>query len=87
MKTIWKYTLKVENTVEIEIPKFSEVLCVQTRFEEPCVWFLVDTNNEKEVRLLSTIGTGNDAKDVSIQQYIGTYQLYGGNYVFHLFWH
>ena len=83
--TIYKYPLKVTDVNRLELPKGAIILCIQLQKGTPCLWAQVDANeNEKEVRIIETIGTGNPMKE-SPRSYIGTYQLHEGMLVFHVF--
>ena len=69
MKTIWKYQIGMAST--LEVPKDAKLLAVQTQNEEPCLWFEVDPNNEKEPRKFHVIGTGHEVRG---NKYLGTFQ-------------
>ena len=86
-KTIWKYELEMNLRTSIEIPHSAEILCVQTQFNKPCIWALVNPENYKENREFEIFGTGSTIQGDSVieRKYIGTFQLDGGEFVFHLF--
>jgi hypothetical protein len=87
-KRIFKYPLEVENKQVINLPKGSELLTVQTQFNKPQLWALVDPNEkEKEERYIEMFGTGHPINyNVDLERkYLSTYQLDGGNFVFHVF--
>jgi len=87
MKTvIWKFPLKVTDIQEIETPVGSVLLSVQIQNEIPCLWVLVfNTEAEKEIIRLRTIGTGNPISDNDFdpRDFLGTYQL--NSFVGHVF--
>ena len=86
-KRIWKYELDTRGINEVKMPIGAEILALQTQFEKPCLWVLVDETQAFETRLFHIFGTGQ-AINMDIEKerkYIGTYQLQGGNLVFHLF--
>ena len=85
-KQIWKFTIN-PNKIIVEMPKDAEILTIQTQNETPCIWALVNPENEKELRHFEVYGTGHDIHyDMGIERkYINTFQLYGGSLVFHLF--
>lgn len=87
MKTIWKYELNFEEFTKIEMPKGAEILTVQTQYNKPCLWALVDPEVEKETRTLELIGTGMKVyqDDGYERKYIGTYQYQKGEFVGHVF--
>lgn len=83
-KTIWKYTLS-ETISTVLIPKGSKILTVQLQFNEIAIWALInDTETEKEERKFQIIGTGHNINH-GPGDYIGTFQMNGGMYVFHVF--
>jgi len=84
-KQIWKFPLHHSN--RIPMPIGSEILTVQTQNEIPCLWALVNPENETEMRLFEMIGTGHDITEdgAGERKYIGTLQLAGGALVWHVF--
>lgn len=84
MKTIWKYEIFPEAT--IEMPVGSKILDVQVQFDKPCIWVLVnsDVTVKKVKRRFICYGTGHSIPDYP-GEFIGTFQLHGGGLVFHLF--
>lgn len=85
-QVIWKFPLKTTDAQKLSLPKGAEILCVQTQFNEPCLWALVEEGNT-EFRVFETFGTGHPVHcDMGVdRKYIGTYQLDGGSLVFHVF--
>jgi hypothetical protein len=86
-KQIFKYTLKTADSQVVILPKGSEILTIQTQFNEPQLWALVNPKEVKEERYIEIFGTGHEINfDMGTERkYISTYQLDGGNYVFHVF--
>ena len=86
-KTIYKYTLQTTDKQTVSLPKDAEILSIQTQFEEPQLWALVSLDNEIEERFIEIFGTGHEIhSDMGVERkYISTYQLSGGNYIFHAF--
>lgn len=87
-KTIWKFPLKSEDYQRIKMPFGAEILSVQTQNETPCIWALVNPQeNEIEERRFELFGTGHfiQCDDDKNRKFIGTFQLGGGALVFHLF--
>lgn len=82
MKTIWKYVLQPE--CSLEIPRGAELLSVHEQGESICLWVLVDPSLEKEVRKFIVLGTGHDVPDVSLK-FVGTAHLNASALVFHVF--
>lgn len=83
MKTIWKYELKHTDGQSVEMPEKAEILTVQMQMGILCLWAKVESDNAREKRNILIRGTGNHIGDVG--DYIGTYQLQGGELVFHVF--
>lgn len=86
MKKIWKFPVPLLDETSVEMPKDARILTVQTQFDEPQVWAVVDPKAPVEMRRFRWIGTGhpNDAY-LFDGVYVGTVQLHGGELVFHLF--
>ena len=82
MKTIWKWTLQPETT--IDMPHGAKLLAVQEQRGEPQLWALVDPSAKKYPRTFRVHGTGHDLTDEP-GQYVGTFQMHGGALVFHVF--
>jgi len=88
-KTIYKYELSpvLQGNHSLKLPKNAEILSVQAQNDTPCIWALVYPDNEVEERFFELFGTGHDIPcDMGIdRKFIGTFQMYGGSLVFHLF--
>ena len=81
-KTIWKFQLEPV----ISMPKGAEILTVQTQAGTPFVWALVNPEAENEYRYFDIFGTGHNVPvGTEVMKYVATYQLHGGNLVFHVF--
>lgn len=86
MKTIYKFRIpKITDDFGIEMPFGAKILTVQTQHELPCIWAIVDTENGNEMRNFKLYGTGHPIETSLFHTYIGTFQLRGGDLVFHLF--
>ena len=85
MKTIWKFPLETKDRQRICIPSNYKFLCVQVQGETPCLWTLVDDKSHLLIVEIATRGTGYICEGPEEMQYIGTYQLAGGELVFHVF--
>ena len=84
---IYKYPLQVTDKQTIKLPSEHEILCVQIQGRLPCIWAMVNPYAPEEELLIETIGTGhriNEDKGMT-RNYIGTYQISGGAFVFHVF--
>lgn len=85
MRTIYKYPLTVTGHNALRMPKGAEVLTVQMQHGVPCLWVLVDTDAPECERVLRIYGTGHPISDDENALYVGTFQLSGGAFVFHVF--
>lgn len=83
-RSIWKYELNVTDEQLIEIPTGAEILAVQVQHSVPCLWARVDPNATKVKRRILTHGTGHTLSAIT-GVYIDSYQLNGGDLVFHVF--
>jgi len=82
MKTIWKYD--IQPNTPVSIPEDSQILTVQVQNQTPCLWVLVDPDAPVVTRHFNTYGTGHLILD-DPGEYIGTFQLHDGAFVFHVF--
>ena len=83
---IWKFPLKVLDEQHITAPHIEKVLSVQVQFGVPCLWALVDPRADKEPYAVRVYGTGNPIPyDVDKFDFVDTFQLSGGELVFHVF--
>lgn len=89
MKTIWKFENPIEDKFSLKMPYAAEILSAQIdqRTGNPCIWAIVETDNEQEERTFVLYGTGNPIENYYLVplNYIGTYQYNGGNFVGHVF--
>ncbi len=87
MKRIFKYNLGLDDVISIDIPIGAEILTVQSQNNSPCLWALVDEDAETERVTFRTFDTGQPIPpDGDFDMiYIGTYQIYEGDGVFHVF--
>ena len=91
MKTVWKYSLPIEDCSELRMQKGAQILCVgfqgipdlgvATAIQ---IWARVDTDAIQEKRKFRVYGTGHPMPDYP-GEYIGTVQLAHGALVFHVF--
>lgn len=85
MKTIWKFPLSITSLQRVEMPEGAEILTVQLQYERPCLWALVDPEQNTIQRYFEIHGTGNPIHvDMSVErEYIGTFQQ--REFVWHVF--
>lgn len=84
MKAIWKFPLKIVDVQTISAPRGATPLCVHAQNDEPQLWALVTPSNDREEIRVRTYGTGHAIVD-DPGKYLGTYQVNGGAFVFHVF--
>lgn len=83
MKTIWKFPLSVTDEQDIMMPAGAEVLAVQEQFGMAQAWAIVDPEQPQYLVRFSIRGTGHPLGAVG--QYVGTFQMEAGGFVFHAF--
>ena len=81
--TIWKYAVPVEDMFTQAMPRGAKVLAVQVQNDDPQMWALVNEDEPPCERVFRVVGTGYPV-EMGLE-YVGTFQLYGGRLVFHLF--
>ena len=86
-KQIWKFQLPVSDIANIEMPKGAQILKVDTQYDIPYIWALVDPSHEIETKVFEIFGTGHliTYPVGSVRNYIGTFMVEHGTYVFHVF--
>ncbi len=82
-RQIWKYPVS-GSCFTIQMPIGARVLSVQNQHGRPQMWALVDPENKTEPREFTFYGTGHPTPRWP-GEFIGTFQLDGGDLVFHLF--
>lgn len=79
---IFKYTIKVSERYELEIPNGGEILSIQNQYDEITIWVMVNEAASKEVRTFAVFGAGHPVDfGCSPSVFIGTVQIDG------LAWH
>ena len=81
---IYKYQLEITDRQYVTMPVGAEILSVQTQFDKPTIWALIDKDEELEERHFRIIGTGHNFTEFE-KIYIGTFQTNEGQFVGHLF--
>jgi len=84
-RTIWKFELKSEDEQVIHMPDNAKILCVDTQKGTPCLWALVEANIPSRDFAILTFRAGHDVDLDNEFKYVGTYQLFDGNFVEHVF--
>lgn len=85
MKTICKYQLDICDDQLIEIPYGGKILDVQIQHNDLQLWALVNPSSSLQKRQIRIHGTGHDVLNDEHLNYISTFQVHGGNLVFHVF--
>jgi hypothetical protein len=86
MRKIFKYELETVGTQVLTLPADSTILCVQVQRGVPCIWADIDAETSAiEQRKFRIYGTGHPIDESEAIEYIGTYQLYQGDFVGHVF--
>lgn len=85
MESIFKYQLETTDEQIVEMPLGAEVLTVQVQNEIPCIWAKVNPNHTPIRYRFRIFGTGHTIEEDFTGKYIGTYQLFNGSGVFHIF--
>ena len=81
---IWKYPLEITDVQTIRTKSVRAFLDVQVQRGQPCLWAQVDETGLTEEYIIRIIGTGNPMPE-NPGFHIGTFQVYGGELVFHGF--
>jgi hypothetical protein len=84
---IWKYVIPIpvgSDVIQIDIPRGAEILALQLQYGEPTFWALVNPGNPVEHRRFRITGTGHEIEGEK-GHYWGTFQLYEGRIVLHVF--
>lgn len=84
-RRVYKYPLRVNDEVSVMLPFGAEVLTVQEQRGEPCLWALVDPAMREIEYVFRIAGTGHDIEWKEGMVHCGTFQLRGGELVFHVF--
>lgn len=81
---VFKYQFSIEDEFTLELPLLSEVLTVQLQHGIATIWALVNDKERLVERKFWLVGTGQEVH-LGLNKYIGTFQMLGGNLVYHLF--
>ena len=83
---IFKYSLDPRQDY-IELPKGARILSIQSQYEVPQLWALVDSKNPIVKRKVIFAVTGQNLTNDELKGmlYVATGQLSHGNFVYHVF--
>ena len=85
-KVIWKYAIRIEDDLSIEIPRGGQILSVHNQRGTMCLWVLVNPKHVKEKRYFKIFGTGHriiEDRIPLLKVFVGSVQF--DDLVFHLF--
>ena len=85
---IWKYPIQLADAFMLEVPADARPLSVIAQKGKPMIYFLIkDAETMARSRwYISVVGTGSPITSLAGDEtFIGTFQLYDGDYVFHVF--
>lgn len=88
MMTIWKYPIEQGsdmNNIVVSMPKGSSILSLQVQKGVPTIWALVNPKSILETRAFMIVGTGWEMEEPPSGEFIGTFQVSGGDFVLHVF--
>jgi len=81
---IWKWMLDIQDRQTMMMPRGAKLLGIQIQNATPCLWALCEPLAPKEPRCIAIYGTGHLIVE-NPGEYIGTFQVSGGAFVFHAF--
>lgn len=84
MYAVWKYQVPQVNQFTLEMPENARVLTLQLQYGAPVLFAAVNTESPLVKRRFGIIATGTSV-EFKLPKYVGTFQLFGGNTVLHLF--
>lgn len=87
---VFKYELTLGdldeyNQLVLRMPVGSKILDVQVQKGIPCLLALVHPAHHSEPRTIEIVGTGHPLGTTDDYRYIATFQMHGGDLVFHAF--
>jgi hypothetical protein len=82
---VYKYPLRIDDVTCVTMPHDAKVLAVQEQHGVPCIWALVTPDAPTTERRFRIAGTGHDITWQHNMTHRGTFQMRGGDQVFHLF--
>jgi hypothetical protein len=90
-RSVWKFAIEVSDEFQLIMPKGAKPLYVgvqrvseeNARYDQPCLWALVDPDAEAEKRTFFVHGTGHPVRPGL--EYVGSFMLWDGEFVGHLF--
>lgn len=85
-RTVWKYQLELNHWQTIDIPRDAKILSVHMQEGTPCIWALVNPDNEKVKTEIHMLGTGLPiTENIDKTTFLGTVLTYDHKFVWHFF--
>ena len=84
MNTIWKHTLRVNDSQTVLMPRGAQILCAREQHGDACLWFMCASSAPKVRRRIMMLATGHPVPD-QYGVYIDTVHLDECSAVFHVF--
>jgi hypothetical protein len=84
-RSVWKFEIPVQDEFTVEMPMLATVVHVAAQNDKPCMWALVNPANERVERTFYVHATGHPVRPELV--HLGTFILFGGTFVGHLFEH
>lgn len=85
MLTVYKYPISRNDTVTaLSLPIGAEILKVDVQENDIFLWAKVNTEADKEIRIIEVFGTGHSMPDCE-RIFLNTFFSQNGMYVFHAF--
>ncbi len=84
-KRVYRYPVPFDDIVDIKMPIGARLLTIQVQHGEPKLWALVDPDRPVVTRRFRIADTGHPVEDWEATAYVGSFQLYSGNFVRHVF--
>jgi hypothetical protein len=85
MQTICQFSVPQMDVFTLDLPRRARFLDVQVQYGKPQAWFLLDPDAEKVKRQFAVSGTGHPIAEADKLTHLGTFQLFEGELVIHLF--
>lgn len=83
---VWKFPIPMQDHFALEMPREARILSCATQDGAPFLWAVVDPEKPRRAHRFDLVGTGQPVPHADAP-YVGSFQLFGGNLVFHLFVH
>lgn len=84
-KTIWKYSLQLQDVQAVAMPDMAEILTADFQGNDLCLWAVVQPERPMKPRQIVIYGTGHPMPERCDDFYITTIQQAGGALIWHVF--